>query len=126
MGSKAYIIFLYNMLQLVLLIKNSLYDSSMYGISSTVFIHLSNLLRYWGKMRNSSSFYEEILQNLWTSIRDLISLSFTKCNIDSENNLSMNKDELEKRLRIHQKIVNVLKNPIEIRTKKQARVRLLF
>lgn len=113
-------------LQLVLLMKNALHDTSMYSNSSIVFIHVSNLLRYWSKQRDTTNVYQELTENVWTCIHQLIANSITtfKSDSDEENgNASVAKDELEKKLRIHQKIINALKNPMDVKQKKQNRVR---
>lgn len=120
---------LFLLLQLILLVKNALLDSSMYGHSSLIFIHTSNLLRYWSKLHSTADIYQELTENLWASIHQLISNSITtfKNNTNENNyNLNMTKDELEKKLRIHQKIINALKNPVDVKQKKQVKVRFQF
>lgn len=101
----------------------------MYGHSSLIFIHTSNLLRYWSKLHNTADIFQELTENLWASIHHLISNSITTLKNDTnENNcnLNMTKDELEKKLRIHQKIINALKNPVDVKQKKQVKVRFQF
>lgn len=111
--------------QLVLLIKKSLSDTSMFASSSSVFQRSSILLRYWGKLRNTpDELYATLTDSLWTSLRNAVydSVSIEKKENDADESNPNIKDELEKKLRIHQKIINALKNPADVRQKKQTRV----
>lgn len=107
----------------------------MYNVSSSVFLNFSALLRYLGKIRTTDSLHEEILEQLWSSLRALVSDSVTSYKSDDaavvvatdedsngQPSAGGGKDELEKRLRIHQKAINALKNPTDGRQKKQTRV----
>lgn len=111
-------------MQLVELLKSILNDNSLSGISASVFVHVSNLLRHWHKVSTSSNTYESLLEEIWSSIRELMSSSVSKVTdsaSESDSNV-INKDELEKKLRVQQKLINALKNPVDIRPKKQSRV----
>lgn len=98
----------------------------MSGISSSVFVHLSNLLRHWHKVVTSSTTYQFLLEEMWTSIHESMSSSVSKFtgSTSETDTSSISKDELEKKLRVHQKLINALKNPVDIRPKKQTRVRI--
>lgn len=114
--------------QLVHLLQTILSDNSMSGISSSIFLHLSNLLRHWHKMVTSSTTYQSLLEEMWTSIHESMSSSVSKVTASTSetDTSSISKDELEKKLRVHQKLINALKNPVDIRPKKQTRVRNFF
>ncbi|XP_065225730.1 E3 ubiquitin-protein ligase listerin [Planococcus citri] len=111
---------------LVLLIDKSLNDKSLFASSSSVFLHLSVLLRYWGRMRNSADkIYEALVDSIWLSLRSMVTRSViaAKSNEDKDSENNSIKDDLEKKLRVHQKMVNALKNPTDVRQKKQTRVK---
>lgn len=100
------------------------YDNSMSGMNSSVFVHLSNLLRHWHKVSTLSTSYQSLLEEMWVSIHELLSssvLNITSSASETDTN-GISKDELEKKLRVHQKLINALKNPVDLRPKKQTRV----
>ncbi len=108
---------------MVLLIKNSLYNGAMYGTSSVIFQYLSNLLRYWQKVSKTADVYQCILEDCWASLYQITSASvMEKIDSDPDNSSSSRKENIERRLRVHQKLINALKSPADIHPKKQMKV----
>lgn len=92
----------------------------MYGTSSTVFKYASNLLRLWYGARNTSTVYESVIDAVWSAVSRIV---LSPIGIENDaSDMITNSSDLEERLKIHLKFVNSLKNPIDIRSKKQAKV----
>lgn len=109
-------IFFFFYLKVLTLIEKSIYDPCLYGSSSTVFLHFSYLMRAWKKLSRTKTVFDEIYKQAWIRVHQLLNYS-----LHFEDN--MGKDDFEKRLRAHQKFINLLKNPHDVRLKKQLKVR---
>lgn len=72
--------------------------------------------------------YEPLIDSLWSSLRSLVTRSVIceKTNQEEDSETNSIKEDLEKKLRVHQKMVNALKNPTDVRQKKQTRVNRHF